>query len=208
MNTREAIVEKALELFNEKGIEYTGMRELAGLLHIRVSNITYYFPTKDELVLEIANNLRLLNTQAFEGAGLHGISGFLAMYRQIFFNQYRYRCLFLSFVHLVTQNHIMAKDYHTVEGKRKKQITNHIHRLIENGHLQKKLQPEQIQLIIGGISLVSRFWISEVRISYPKLKLDDVIDHYLKILAAVFYPYATLKGKSQLKGIKGRLIEG
>lgn len=46
MKTKERIVSKALELFNEHGIEYVGLRELAAHLGIRVSNITYYFPTK------------------------------------------------------------------------------------------------------------------------------------------------------------------
>ena len=49
MKTEEKILSKALELFNARGIEYVGLRELAGILEMRVSNITYYFPTKDEL---------------------------------------------------------------------------------------------------------------------------------------------------------------
>ena len=50
ITTEEKILAKALEMFNERGIEYVGMRELAATLNIRVSNITYYFPTKDDLV--------------------------------------------------------------------------------------------------------------------------------------------------------------
>ena len=51
--TRRKIRDKALEMFNERGIEYVGLRELAAILDMRVSNITYYFPTKDDLVYEI-----------------------------------------------------------------------------------------------------------------------------------------------------------
>ncbi|RYZ50620.1 MAG: TetR/AcrR family transcriptional regulator, partial [Chitinophagaceae bacterium] len=43
LNTKDKIRDKALELFNERGIEYVGLRELAALLNIRVGNITYYF---------------------------------------------------------------------------------------------------------------------------------------------------------------------
>ncbi len=53
LNTREIILDKALKMFNERGIEYVGLRELAGVLGIRVSNITYYFPTKDDLVYQL-----------------------------------------------------------------------------------------------------------------------------------------------------------
>ncbi len=61
MNTRDKILDKALEMFNERGIEYVGLRELASVLGIRVSNITYYFPTKDDLVYELSLELSKLN---------------------------------------------------------------------------------------------------------------------------------------------------
>ena len=62
MNTREKILDKALEMFNERGIEYVGLRELAAILDIRVGNITYYFPTKDDLVYEISMGLNQANS--------------------------------------------------------------------------------------------------------------------------------------------------
>lgn len=198
MNTKELIVKTALDLFNEKGIEYGGMRELAGILNVRVSNITYYFPTKDELVIEIAKDLRLINSQVFENSGFDSIAGFMEMYRKVFFNQYAYRCLMLSFVHLVTQNASMAKGYKEVERKRKKQIASHISTLMKNGYIQNSITKKQLQSITGSISLVSRFWISEARISYPELSVNNVTGHYIKILAGFIFPYATPKGKRQL----------
>ena len=51
-------MDKALEWFNERGIEYVGLRELASVLNIRVSNISYYFPTKDDLVYALSLELK------------------------------------------------------------------------------------------------------------------------------------------------------
>ena len=56
-STEEKIVQTALRMFNESGIEYVGMRELAGALKMRVGNLTYYFPTKDDLVNRISLDL-------------------------------------------------------------------------------------------------------------------------------------------------------
>jgi hypothetical protein len=47
-DTEERIVQVALEMFNKTGVEYVGMRELAMALDMRIGNLTYYFPTKDE----------------------------------------------------------------------------------------------------------------------------------------------------------------
>lgn len=198
MNTKELILQKAIELFNEKGIEYGGMRELAGLLQLRVSNITYYFATKDELVFEIIKQLGKENDRIIESSDFKTLAGFMDMYRNIFYNQYQYRCVFLSFVHLAMQNSLMPKDYPLVERRRKEQLAQYIHGLMENGQLQKGLEEAQIQLIIGSISLLSRFWISEARISHSKLSVDKVIQYYLKLLASFFYPYATTKGRKML----------
>ena len=63
MSTKEKLVSRALELFNENGIEYVGMRELAADLGMRVGNVTYYFPTKDDLVMELISGLRDLNSK-------------------------------------------------------------------------------------------------------------------------------------------------
>ena len=43
IRTDERIVSKALEMFNERGIEYVGLRELAATLKMRVGNITSTF---------------------------------------------------------------------------------------------------------------------------------------------------------------------
>ena len=56
--TEERIVTKALEMFNQSGVEYVGMRELAAALDMRVGNVTYYFPTKDDLVNRTFNRPR------------------------------------------------------------------------------------------------------------------------------------------------------
>jgi AcrR family transcriptional regulator len=42
-DTAKKILHKALELFNERGIEYVGMRELAASFGITIGNVTYNF---------------------------------------------------------------------------------------------------------------------------------------------------------------------
>jgi AcrR family transcriptional regulator len=51
------VVDTALKMFNESGIEYVGMRELATALGMRIGNLTYYFPTKDDLVYRLSLEL-------------------------------------------------------------------------------------------------------------------------------------------------------
>ena len=63
--TEKKIVETALKMFNESGIEYVGMRELAAALDMRIGNLTYYFPTKDDLVNRISLDLAEENNRDY-----------------------------------------------------------------------------------------------------------------------------------------------
>jgi AcrR family transcriptional regulator len=198
MTTREAIVSKALQLFNEKGIEYTGMREIAGELQIRVSNITYYFPTKDDLVMELATNLQELNSNTIAGIPHESIRDLIFLYTQIFHNQYQYRCLLLSFVHLITQNPVMKKTYKATEEKRRKFISQFIGKLVASGYLKEEIKGQPTELLVSNIALLSRFWISESRVSYPDHKPEATIRHYIRLLENLLHQCATAKGKKEL----------
>src|SRR3954447_14785979 len=111
MNTLQKILDKALEMFNERGIEYVGLRELASVLGIRVSNITYYFPTKDDLVYELSLELSKANSGVIAKREDLTMSSFLEMFHRVFQNHVKYRCLLLSVVDLMKQNKHMAAAY-------------------------------------------------------------------------------------------------
>jgi len=206
MSTKEKLVSRAIELFNENGIEYVGMRELAADLKMRVGNVTYYFPTKDDLVMEIISRLRDLNSKTI-GPDCNSITDFLSMYNRIFKNQYQFRCLLLSFVNLASRHPLFAGNYVTTEVKRREALRSHIVSMMKNNYLSTSLIGDQVELIVSHITLVSRFWLSEARISYADWTLEQTIAHYLNLLGEVLFPYATVEGKMQVddfrKGLAG-----
>lgn len=197
-NTEAIILDRALELFNEKGVEYGGMRELAGILNMRVSNITYYFATKDDLIAAIAARLAEANGAIIQQHAPDSVKKLLEMYSIFFHNQYKYRCLLVSFVHLFNHHPGVAEQYKGTEKKRRQSLENILKRIQSKGYLKKVMDPTHIKLVIAHISLVSRFWISEARISYPDKDIEEVIKHYLLVLSEVFQPYVTIKGKKDI----------
>ena len=197
-NTKKIIAERALELFNEKGIEYGGMRELAALLGMRVSNITYYFATKDDLVNELIVGLAALNNVTTQKYDTRSLLNFLETYQEIFKNQYAYRCLHLSFVHLFTHHKGMAEQYKQIEKKRKQRMANAFVSMMGNGYLKKSIDDDMIEKLTGHVSLLSRFWISESVISYYDKTTDEIMSHYLVLLSDIFQPYATARGRRDI----------
>lgn len=198
MNTKEKIVTKALKMFNERGIEYVGLREIAATLGIRVSNITYYFPTKDDLVNQLSINLGQLNSSVYTDNDSMTITGFLEMHRSVFRNQLQYRCLLLSFVHLIEQNKKMAERYKKTENKRRGALAANLVNLERAGYLMLQDEKDQ-EFLVSSIVLVARFWISEAQVSYRDLSQEQQIRHYLFVIARLLQPYCTAEGEKQLQ---------
>ena len=198
MGTKEKITRKALELFNEQGIEYVGMRELAASLGMQIGNINYYFPTKDDLVNELAIELSRLNEKALAIPGDLTLFSFLGMTEKSFWNQHAYRCLFLSFVHIVRQNPMIAERYKKVEKLRRDGFSNTIGVLQKRGFIALKGE-DGAAFLAAAIGLVARFWLSEAAISDQRSTAGGQIRHYVGLIAGILLPYATKQGRRQIE---------
>jgi AcrR family transcriptional regulator len=198
MNTEEKIVAKALKMFNYKGIEYVGMRELAAELDIRVSNITYYFPTKDDLVDRISQDLNRLNSYIVMADESLTLKIFLHRFKLVFSNHLKYRCLLLSFVHLMKQNKKIAARYKKTQKNRHSALKSNITTLIKSGYL-KNMSEGDISLTVSAIALIVRFWISEAAVSQRNSKPENQINHYISMIAWILGPYMKPKGKKELR---------
>lgn len=198
MGTKERITQKALELFNRDGIEYVGMRELAASLGMKIGNITYYFPTKDNLVNQLALDLSALNEQILVSSGDLTLFSFLEMQERIFKNQHVYRCLLLSFVHIIKQNPIIAERYKKVEKARGGKLIDNI-KMLQKQECLKMGSPDDVQFLVSSIGLIARFWLSEAALSYNGLSVERQIRHYSGLIAKMFFPYATKRGRVQIE---------
>ena len=198
MNTREKILDKALEMFNERGIEYVGLRELAAVLEMRVGNITYYFPTKDDLVYELSLGLRDANAGLMTKKEQLTMSEFLEMLHRVFQNHVKYQCLLLSVVHLMKQNKHMEASYRKTQKQRTASMQSNLRLLADTGYLTIEDKVE-LDFLVKSISLVSRFWISEAAISYQQLSPAEQIRPYLELVTGLLKPYSTTKAKKEIQ---------
>ncbi|GAB4033845.1 TetR/AcrR family transcriptional regulator [Spirosoma jeollabukense] len=195
MTKEEKIVAKALEMFNERGIEYVGLREIATALGIRVGNLTYYFPTKDDLVNRLAQDLSRLNEQLTIDENLTLFS-FLDRFRSIFMHHVQYRCLLLSFVHLMTQNKVLSEGYKETEKKRYSSIIANLSLLQQRGYLSPETDTD---FLVSVITLTARFWLSEASVSFAQRSSYEQIKQYVTLLAKLFGPYATETGREDIR---------
>ncbi len=203
---RERILRRALELYNEQGIEYVGVRELARDLGVQAGNISYHFPTKDDIVLAIGLQLRELNDATVRLPPRPSLLGFMEMMRQVFRNHHEFRCLFLSLPKLFIQNPALADVYvGDREVDRRQVIVDYLRGLSEAGFLRADLDPPQLRRLASFCALVARGWIGDGWVSYPDASPEWRIDHYLHIVADHFTGYTTPAGLQALEVFRSSL---
>ena len=196
ISVEERIVSTALRMFNDKGIEYVGMRELAGALDMRIGNLTYYFPTKDDLVFRLGVDLAAENSKTIVPLDSMTIEQCFSMFHQVFRNHLKYRCLMLSFVHIMQRNPLLAKRYSKTQAERNETWFRNINALREGKYINA--EEEEVQFLVSSIALIARFWISEAAVSFRNVSEEEQILYYLKMIARIFLPYSTAKGKKFL----------
>jgi AcrR family transcriptional regulator len=64
--TRERILDVALELFNEQGYERTSLREIAERLGVTKAALYYHFKSKEDILLELHLRLHAVGREALE----------------------------------------------------------------------------------------------------------------------------------------------
>lgn len=198
ISTKEKIIAKALEMYNEHGIEYAGVRELAKELDMKGGNITYYFPTKNDLIRELTDRLSESNAAIFAQNTEPGIYNFLDMHRRLYKNQYEYRALFISLPLLLKQDNEFATRYAQRQIERKKALYDELKSLFLAGYFNTA-KAEDMDTILHAITTINRFWISESTVDGLIDSGDKAINIYLQRLAGLLHIVATVKGKEEIR---------
>jgi hypothetical protein len=163
-----------------------------------VSNITYYFPTKDDLVNQLSMELKELNSKIVIKNENLTLYSFLNILHQVFHNHVKYRCLLWSFVHLMDKNKILSINYKKTQRNRNQTLHANISTLFQGGYLKLKTEKE-IDFLVSTLSIIIRFWISEAKISLSQLSTEKQVNHYIILITELLQPFATPKGKKEIQ---------
>lgn len=195
--TRNTILEHALARFNRDGIDQVGVRDLARDLGISAGNLSYHFRRKDDLVAALAARLTERN-RAVLAEEPTDLAGFLRAYEAVFDHQAEFRCLAESVVSLYVHNSVLATAYRHAEQDRRELLRARLRALRGGGGLRPDLDDDRLQVILGHLTLLVRMWLSEARISFDRVPLEQVKRHYLRLLAELLAAEATEDGRDML----------
>ena len=202
MKTKDKILEEALKQFNEKGLNNTGVREIARSLEISPGNMSYHFPKKEDIILALLEKYSTTNSSFYEEFSNSEPTNrnFVGLFESLFNNQYEFRGVFIG--NYETQKVLQDQkqyNYFELETKRKETLKSFLIAIKDNGDLD--FDQEDGDFLVSFLSLFGRFWIMEAFLLGRKAHKTKVIEYYLEILKRQLLFFATEKGQNSIQSL-------
>lgn len=199
MTTKEKILHVALELFNNKGYNEVGVREIARALHMSPGNLSYHFSKKEDIFFELMKKYSQNNDRLFDEfvASKVTLNSFLMFMRGMLKTQYQHRGLLLAYTFITSE--IKNKDrlnYLDTSNKRRTGIEGIIKQLQEEKQIN--VTDEDVDFLTSFLTLFGRFSIQEAFFLKKERKEEEVLNYYLKMLSKQMSLFATSKGKKSM----------
>lgn len=192
--TKTRILNKALGLFNQNGIERVGVREIARELKLSPGNLSYHFPSKEDLVSELFQNFEeLVNTQITSQTfkeKIVNIPNFIERLELILKLQDCYKFLFVSF-QSITEINLLRQRTIIIQEKRKQQLMADLRELQVYGYLSSTLNSHQIEQLADYILLKIRYRYLDAHLKHPTLSDKELTASTLKNIAEFLIWHAT-----------------
>ena len=205
-DTRQILMRRAVELFNERGLQTVGVRDLARDLDLSPGNVSYYFPRKENLVEDLMDELREKNRENMAGLlEATSLADLLDRYRSVFHAQYEYRFLARAVVDIVETYPRLADRYSAVDRERTQALATAFQRMVGTD-LDADTTESTIAAIVGVCTLTARFWLSEMKLSFDGVAPGPVIDHYVALIAHALWAPATPRTRKALSPYLERII--
>ena len=206
MNTKEKILSKALELFNEKGYNNITTRHIAAELNISAGNLHYHFKHSEDIIKILFSEVTLkrdeiLNTMKdIEQKTLEDLYQFTLSTCEIF---HSYRFIFINFVDILKKIPEIESRYEGINFSRKEEFQIIFSGFQKNDIFQKDIPGFIVGCLTEQIFIIADNWLTHNRL-ISKLDKETAIQHYALLQMNLFYP---LLNKEQQKLYEQRYIQ-
>lgn len=208
MKTKEKILAKALELFNQHGSQTVSTRHVADGLGISVGNLYYHYKDKQALIQQLYEQLVAELNQEFDAVNQAntGLNQLMYSVKYTFSILYKYRFLMLDFVQIMRGIPAIKAHYQQLLKVRKEQFRFAVKLLIEQKMLNEAILDVPFDYLQMQFTVMGDFWISEAEILYQGAEADK-IKYFTEAMLYLFYPHLTPTGKEVFKTVLPTLFE-
>lgn len=202
MKTNEKIIDKALTLFNEKGVVQVSSLEISQSLNISYGNLTYHFKKKDDIVLALyAQMQQSLNTSINRLVQcIFEETFYPKLVNEIFDVIWNYRFIYLNINSLMNQFEFICESEKSYYATRIKILNRAKKYLIQEGYLKPEIN-NNYESLIQNLNMILYAWITDAKLFYEGDE-DKKIDIYVSLFYNVALTHVTEKGLKRYRQIQ------
>lgn len=197
MKTKERILYKALDLFNEKGVKEVTLRQIAHALKMSQGNLNYHFKHKGDIISALYFKLvDEMNADMEKMQKELPILSFL--YRSSYVSMstlFRYKFLMMDLYSVLNSDETLKRHYLELQSIREQQYLVLFQAMSEQGLIRKEELVGEYARLHKRMNILGDNWIN-ASLFFLDEKISAV-DYYHPLLFEVIYPYLTKKGKEQ-----------
>jgi AcrR family transcriptional regulator len=197
MKTKERILQKSLELYNEEGLAKVTLRQIAHALGMSQGNLNYHFRTRAEIVSALYYKLvDHMNREIEKITAEQPILSFL--YESALATMkglYVYRFITRDIYSVLDTDPSLRSHYLELQRIRKHQYVQLFGNMISAGLMREEEFEKEYDRLYERMNILGDNWINAAEL----FRQDDPkrIEHYHSLLFEVIYPYLTPSGKKQ-----------
>ncbi|RJE70342.1 MULTISPECIES: TetR/AcrR family transcriptional regulator [Reichenbachiella] len=197
INTKERILDTALDMFNELGMSQVSQRMITESMKISPGNLTYHFKKKDDIVVALYMRLVDRFSELFDqvGVGEASLQKMFLLSEVMYDVIYSYRFFFVDFVQLMRFEKI-ERHYRELLLIRKEQFSIAVEALCLEGVLRKEQLSQEYDMLFDRLRLVTDFFLLTLphRVDDSLLKQD-----FLRQIKYTIYPYLSQRGRDEFQ---------
>ncbi|GEM_PF-259403 len=196
MKTKDKILETALLLFNNQGINSVSCRNISDKLGISYGNLTYHFPKKDDIILSLYIRMQNELDEQFGNIKkeVYRFEFMLRSMRVLLSVYHKYRFVFLEFNKLNRRFEEVRRDSKAQFHKRKQLCTDIANFLRSKGYLREERIKGHYDMVIHGMLILFNSWLTDAEVFFKEKSAEKQIDYYLELIYSVLRSSLTMEG--------------
>ena len=204
MKLKDKIIDKTIELFNERGIASTSPNQIAKALDISAGNLTYHYKTKAMLVDEAYRKMLLDSEDFIKITGYLTLNDFRKMMEKFQVFKKRYNFFFNDIAYIVRNFPEVGKAVESANSSRFKKARLMFQHYIDTGRMIPEDEGINYDFLIHNVWSVAAFWDIQSKIITPHIILQRQMD-MVDMTWYMILPYLTNKGKEEYDQINAFL---
>ena len=200
MKTKDRILFKSLELFNELGEPNVTTLLISDELDISPGNLYYHFKSKSDILTNLFNWYEQEMNNLLEVPDtLMDIEDQWFFLHLIFENIAKYRFLYQDVIHVLKRHDNIQQRFNRIINKKRKASLRILQSLKDQGNLEAS--DSEIEALCENIVLTATFWLNYAIISQQDLN-EDVLARGVYQVISLVAPYLDQEQRQMLDELK------